>query len=130
MRALRRTALALFPLLALTACGGGGSSSDVSAGGTVAAAGPATAQTAQVDGEDTLKFAPNVVTARTGTLDLTMKNAGGVSHNLVFDAKGLGMTGTVEGGRSQTLKLRFDKAGTYTFQCTFHEHMTGKVVVS
>jgi len=130
MSAPRRTALALFPLLALTACGGGGSSTDVAGNGTVAAAGPATAQTAEVDGKDTLKFVPNIVTTHVGSLELTMKNVGGVSHNLVFDTAGLGMTGTVEGGRSQTLKVRFDKAGTYTFQCTFHEHMTGKVVVS
>lgn len=130
MRVPRRTVWALFPLLALTACGGGGSSSDVPANGTVAAAGPPSSQTAEVDGKDILKFAPNVVTAHVGVLDLTMKNIGGVSHNLVFDAKGLARTGTVEGGKAQTLKLRFDKAGTYTFQCTFHEHMTGKVVVS
>jgi len=74
MSAPRRTALALFPLLALTACGGGGSSTDVAGNGTVAAAGPATAQTAEVDGKDTLKFAPNVVTAHVCTQVNTVKN--------------------------------------------------------
>ena len=37
---------------------------------------------------------------------------------------------TVDGGESEPLKVVFTKAGTYTFQCTFHSGMTGKVVVS
>ena len=121
-----RLALVLVaPLLLLTACGGGGSTS-VKENGTVAATGGA----ATVKGGDTLKFAPNVVDAKVGKLALTFVNGGQVPHNLVFDDTGLGKTATVDGGAKQTLDVTFDKAGSYTFMCTFHPGMTGKVVVS
>ena len=114
----------LAPLLLLTACGGGGSTS-VQDNGVVTASGGA----ATVKGGDNLKFSPNVVDAKAGKLTLTFVNSGQVPHNLVFDDSGLGKTGTVDGGAKETLDVTFDKAGTYTFQCTFHPGMNGKVVV-
>lgn len=129
---MHRTGWLVLPLLAVTACGGGGSggTSSVTSNGTVAAAGSPTAQTAQVDGQDVLKFKPNVVTAKVGALTLTMHNAGQVPHNLEFDDSSLGKLGLVSGGQSKQLKLTFAKAGTFTFQCTIHPGMTGKVIVS
>lgn len=130
---MHRARWLVLPLLAATACAGGGGSggtSTVKANGTVAAVGGPTAQTAEVDGQDVLKFKPNVVTAKIGALTLTMKNAGQVPHNLEFDDGSLGKLGLVAGGQSKALKLTFTKAGTYTFQCTIHPGMTGKVVVS
>ena len=130
---MKRTALLVLPLLAVTACGGSsgtGAAAPVKDEGTVVAAGAATAQTAEVDGQDTLKFKPNVVTAKVGVLTLTMRNAGQVPHNLEFDMTSLGSIGTVGGGQAKDVKVSFDKPGTYTFQCTFHPGMVGKVVVS
>lgn len=119
--------LAALPLV-LTGCGGGSSSSGTS--DTVTSAGAADAQTAEVDMNDSLKFAPTTVRAKVGALTLDVKNVGKVPHNLVFDQEALGKTGTVAGGESAPLKLVFDKAGTFAFQCTFHDGMVGKVVVS
>lgn len=122
----RRLAPALLvPLLLVGACGSGGSSS-VKANGTVDASGGA----ASVKGGDDLKFGPNVVQAKTGKLALTFVNSGQVPHNLVFDDAALGKTKTVDGGAKETIDVTFDKAGSYTFVCTFHPGMTGKVVVS
>ena len=123
----------LAPLVLVAGCSGGSSGTDPGAVadlGTTTAAGSPSAQTAEVDGKDTLKFGPNIVDAKVGALALTFRNAGQVPHNLVFDDAGLGKTGTVNGGARQVLSLRFDKVGTFTFQCTFHPGMTGKVVVS
>ena len=127
---MHRACWLVLPLLAVTACAGGGRSSSVKENGTVAAVGSPTAQTAEVDGQDVLKFKPNVVTAKVGALTLTMRNAGQVPHNLEFDDSSLGKLGLVTGGQSKALKLTFAKAGTYTFQCTIHPGMTGQVVVS
>lgn len=127
---MHRAGWLVLPLFAVTACAGGGGSSSVKPNGTVAAVGGPTAQTAEVDGQDVLKFKPNVVTAKVGALTLTMRNAGRVPHNLEFDDSSLGKLGLVAGGQSKALQLTFTKAGTYTFQCTIHPGMTGQVVVS
>lgn len=124
----RLPALLLLPVLLVAGCGGGATASS-SGGGTQTAAGPAGAQTAEVDGKDTLKFAPSEVRAQVGTLALTFANTGKVPHNLVFDDAALGKTSTVDGGTRQVLTLKLDRPGTYTFSCTFHPRMTGKVVV-
>lgn len=121
----RRLATVLLLPVLLAGCGSS-SASAVKANGTVNAAGG----TASVKGDNTLKFSPNVVDAKVGPLKLTFVNSGQVPHNLVFDDAKLGKTGTVDGGAKQTIDVTFDKAGTYTFQCTFHPGMTGKVVVS
>lgn len=123
------TLLVALPLV-LAGCGGG--SDDAPAGGSdsVTTSGAADAQTATVDMNDKLLFAPTTVEAKIGTVTLDVKNVGKVPHNLVFDEEAIGKTGTIDGGASEPLKLVFDKTGTFTFQCTFHSGMTGKVVVS
>lgn len=123
----RLAAVLVLPLL-LTACGGGSSqSADTGAAST---SGAPDAQTVTVDMNDKLRFVPSVVNAKVGTVTFDVSNVGQVPHNLVFDDSGLGKTGTVDGKESEPLKVVFGKAGTYTFQCTFHSGMTGKVVVS
>jgi plastocyanin len=123
--------IAVSALLLATACSGGSSSgSDVTVTGTVTADGAPDAQRVSLDMTDNLTFVPNVVDARSGTLSLSLTNAGGVPHNLVFDDSSLGKTGTVKGHGTATLSVRFDKAGTYQFVCTFHSGMDGKVVVT
>jgi plastocyanin len=128
----RLVPLALLPLL-LSACGASGSSGGTGAGGssdTVTTTGEASAQTATVGMNDKLAFAPSTVSAKVGAVTLAVKNLGQVPHNLHFDDEALGKTGTVSGGESEDLRVTFDKAGTFTFVCTFHSGMDGKVVVS
>jgi plastocyanin len=112
----------------LAGCGGG--STSVKDNGAVTTTGAADAQTATVGMTDQLKFVPNTVNAKVGTVTLDVKNEGQVPHNLHFDESSLGKTGTVDGKTTAKLKVVFDKAGTFTFVCTFHSGMTGKVVVS
>lgn len=136
MTALRRCAtglLAVLIALPLAACGSSSSSpgdSGDSGDPGVAAAGPADAQTITVDSTDDLDFVPEVIAAKVGTLTITLGNSGQISHNLVFDDKGLPAIGTVTGGKTLSATYTFDKPGTYTFVCTFHNGMDGKVVVS
>ena len=114
--------------LLLTGCGGG--SDDASGSASVTTAGAADAQTATVDTTDKLVFVPDTVNARVGKVTLTVTNSGRIPHNLHFDEGALGKTGTVDGKESEPLEITFDKAGTFTFVCTFHPGMDGKVVVS
>jgi plastocyanin len=122
--------LALLPLLALAACGSPSDTNSPASGtGTGAASGPPSAQQFLVRGNDRDQFVPATVTAHVGTLTLTLQN-GGVPHNLTFDDRTLPGIGTVTGAATKSTTLTFDKPGTYTFQCTIHPGMAGKVVVS
>jgi plastocyanin len=123
---VKRT-LAAVAVVLLAGCSSG---STTQATTEVTAAGAADAQTATVGMTDRLTFKPNVVKAKVGTLTLTTTNEGNTPHNLTFQASGLGKTPTVSGKESKDLKLVFDKAGTFTFSCTFHEGMTGTVIVT
>lgn len=134
VRSRRLLAAALLaPALVLTGCGGGGSgggSGGPSTAGAVTASGPASAQTATVVGQSTLKFAPETVRAKVGTLALTLRISGGVPHDLVFDDAGLGAPIPVVPSGSSTSTYTFRAPGTYRFVCTLHAGMVGQVVVS
>jgi plastocyanin len=125
---VKRSLILLAVATLLAGCSSGGSKAPDS--GSVTTQGSPDAQTATVGMTDKLRFDPGTVDAKVGTVTLDVKNEGGVPHNLTFDDTSLGKTRTVSGHASQPLKLVFDKAGTFTFQCTFHPGMTGKVVVS
>jgi plastocyanin len=133
MKALRsgRTSVALVALLLVAGCGGGSSKgSDLKVTGTVTASGAPSAQTVSLDMRDNLTFAPNVVDAKVGNLTVSIENAGQIPHNLVFNDRSIGSTGTIKGHATATLSVALKKAGTYTFVCTFHSGMDGKVVVT
>ena len=135
MTPARRTALALaaLPLLALAACGGSSSGGEAAGGGgadSVTAQGAADAQTATVVGNSQLKFVPNRVEAKAGTLALTMQIEGGVPHNLVFDEDTIGEDIDTISEGSATGTFEFPQPGTYDFVCTLHPGMDGQVVVS
>lgn len=137
MTPARRLAVPLLVLpLALAACGGGGSGAASGGGGpnrssgTVAAQGPADAQTATVAGTRKLTFSPSTVTARAGTVELTLSNSDGVPHDLQFSDASVGKDIPVTATGSSTGTYTFAKPGTYTFVCTLHPGMQGKVVVS
>lgn len=130
-RRSRLAMLALLPVLALAGCGGGSSGSSAAGGGaTAAASGPADAQTVTVLGNQQLKFEPSTVTARVGTLALTFGLDGSTPHDLKFDDGSVGPAFPVITGAPKTQTYTFAHAGTYTFVCTLHPGMAGKVVVS
>lgn len=122
--------LLLVPALALAGCGGGGGEKTPSTAGAETAAGPADAQTATVVAGANLKFAPQTVKAKVGTLALTMTISGGVPHDLQFDDKAVGPPIPVLPSGSRTQTYTFAEPGTYGFVCTIHSGMTGQVVVS
>ena len=121
----RAARLALIPLL-LAGC----TSSKAKDHGSVSTTGAPDAQVVTLDMTSSLSFVPNTVLAKVGKVILTVDNTGQVPHNLEFDDRALGKTKTVDGKKTADLSVVFDKAGTFTFQCTFHPGMTGKVVVS
>lgn len=112
--------------LLLTGCSSGGGAQ----GGAASTTGAADAQTVTVGMTDKLAFTPSTVNAKVGTVTFEVSNTGKIPHNLHFEDDGLGKTGTINGDEKEPLKVAFAKAGTFTFVCTFHSGMTGKVVVS
>lgn len=120
------TGLALTGLLA--GCGGESDSQPAPGTGTGTAAGPADAQTFTIRGTDADAFDPATVEAKPGRLRLTL-GVGGVPHNLVFDDKALPGISVVSSGVTKSTVLTFDRAGTYTFACTLHPGMSGRLVV-
>jgi plastocyanin len=124
------TRLATCSLALLLAVGCSGGSSSDEDGGAVTTTGTADAQTATVDMNDKLQFVPTTVNAKVGSVTLDVVNVGMVPHNLHFDDDALGKTGTIDGKADEKLTVTFSQAGTFTFVCTFHPGMTGKVVVS
>lgn len=123
-----RPLLLIAPALALLA-GCGGSSAPATGGTVGSATGPADAQVFTIRGTDRRQFDPQTVDAKVGTLTLTLHN-GGVPHDLKFADGALPSIPVVSGDRTASATLRFTKPGTYTFVCTIHSGMAGKVVVS
>lgn len=124
---MRRVATLAVVSLLVVGCGSGRKAKDT---GSVSTTGAAGAQTVTVDATDGLSFVPNTLKAKVGTVTLSVDNTGQIPHNLEFDKSALGKTKTVDGKTMAALKVVFDQAGTFTFTCTFHPGMTGKVVVS
>ncbi|MCW2991501.1 MAG: hypothetical protein JWM73_2095 [Solirubrobacterales bacterium] len=75
----------------------------------------------------TVKVADDVFKAKTVTISkgntVTWKWAGSNPHNV----KGPGFTSKVQ--VNGTFKHRFTKRGTFSYHCTIHSGMTGKVIV-
>jgi plastocyanin len=125
-----RTLPVLLPLLALLAACGSGSSGSAAGGTSVAAQGSGDAQTVTVKGNQKLQFEPQTVTAKVGTLRLTFGLDGSTPHDLEFKDAGVGPAIPTVTGAPVTGTFTFTKPGTYTFVCTIHPGMDGKVVVS
>ncbi len=126
---MNRTA-ALLVCLPLLVAGCGSSSSKSSEGPSASTVGAADAQTVTIGMTDELVFNPKTVNAKVGTVTIDVKNLGKIPHNLHFDESDLGKTGTIGGGEAEPLKVVLAKAGTFTFVCTFHSGMDGKITVT
>jgi len=133
---MRRLALlAPFAVAAVIAgCGSSSSSSSSSASSSNSAA------TSSVGGQLTLsetefKITPaNPTVAHTGTITITVKNNGAVTHALsVQTPSGTVSTPHIAPGATATLKVNVTKAGRYTFFCPIPGHraagMQGVLIV-
>ncbi|MBJ7332341.1 MAG: cupredoxin domain-containing protein [Solirubrobacteraceae bacterium] len=123
--------------VALTACGDSDSSSGSSSSGGGYGA-PATTKTTATtsassslalvaDPSGALKFDMSTLTAKAGTVTLTMKNpsSSGIPHAVAVEGNGVDKDGeTVEPGGTSTVKVTL-KPGTYTFYCPVPGHEDG-----
>jgi plastocyanin len=71
-----------------------------------------------------LQFAPAAVQVKRGTTVVWHFEDGAVSH----DVRGDGFSSPVK--EQGTFSRRFDRTGTFTFHCSLHAGMTGRVVVT
>jgi len=122
-RAVRRLALPLVPLalaaaLALAGCGG-----DEGGGNGGAGAAPVTGVT-QVAAKDN-RFTPPAIQVPAGTTVTWAFEDGVVPHDVAGDGWDSG-----EPRRSGTFTHTFDRPGAYSYHCTVHDGMTGRVVVT
>jgi plastocyanin len=104
-----------------TAGGGGGGGADIGS--------KVTGQTAAttVKQSDALKFAPTGVSVKSGDV-VEWDNSGQIAHNVTFDQSQSITSDTMNGG--DKYQVKFTKAGTYQYHCTFHPGMDGTVTVS
>jgi len=121
---VKKAALLCVPVL-LVSCSGSKAST-----GSATTAGAPDAQTVTVNMDNDLKFHPDTVKARVGTVTFDVVNVGTVPHDLSFEGAVSGTTGSVDGKTDKHLRVTFSKPGTFAFTCTVHPGMDGKVVVS
>ena len=113
--------------LGLVAAGCGGDDDDNGGGG---GGGQQQAPAATSGGGDVtmkdIKFSPSTVDVKAGDT-VTWTNDDSVGHDVTGDGFKSGSAGGLQNG--DTFKHKFDKAGTFKYQCTVHPGMTGEVVV-
>lgn len=115
------TALAL---LAPPACGDGGATLTTPPPDGPQPVPSGTAHAAVVRESDELEFAPATSSIHAGDV-VEWRNSGTSPHNVTFD--GYVQSSPMQGGES--FRLRFPRAGTYAYVCTFHAGMAGTITV-
>jgi uncharacterized cupredoxin-like copper-binding protein len=140
---MRRIAL-LAPLAiaaVIAGCGSSSSSSSTAAPASTSSSGSAAASSGGGGGgqltlsESEFKITPaNAHVSSTGTISITVKNAGAVTHALsVQTPSGTVSTSNIAPGATATLKVNATKGGKYTFYCPIPGHrqagMQGVLVV-
>lgn len=71
-----------------------------------------------------MSFAPEAITVAAGETVTWVWNSGAISHDVVGDDF------ASEVQSSGTFTHRFDQPGTYTYVCSLHPNMTGKIEVT
>jgi plastocyanin len=116
--------------LALVGAGCGGDDDDNGGGGGGGGNAEQQAPAAQSGGAQVsmkdIKFNPSTVNVKVGDT-VTWTNDDSVGHDVTSDTFKSGDAGGISGG--QTFSHKFDKAGTFKYQCTVHPGMTGEVDV-
>jgi plastocyanin len=122
-----RSRVALFPLVALLACGGGSDSTTnppPGGGGGGGGGGNPTATTA-VDMKN-ITFTPAAIKV-SPSATVTWTNSDNIAHNVTFDG-GVGASGNFSSGTAALVMPA--TAGTYAYHCTIHGvGMSGTVLV-
>ena len=75
---------------------------------------------------DNFKFSPDVITVAPGTT-VHWTNRDDIPHTVVSDDKTTFKSKVMD--TDEQFSYTFTKAGTYSYFCSIHPHMTGKVVV-
>jgi plastocyanin len=121
--------------LLFAACGNGPPAGEGGGGGTTGGGGggdigsKVTGQTgaATVTMTDSLKFQPASTSVKVGDV-IEWNNSSSVAHNVTFDSYQSITSDTLQNG--DKYEIKFTKAGTYQYHCTFHPGMDGTVTVS
>lgn len=71
-------------------------------------------------------YSPASVTVKVGTT-ITFTNEESVEHTATSNTEGLFDTGTL--GMGQSVRLKMNKVGTFSFHCSFHAFMRGTIKV-
>jgi plastocyanin len=74
---------------------------------------------------DNFSFSPAIITVKAGTL-ITWTNADDIPHTVVSDSKAFKSKVLAT---DEKFTLTAGKTGTYSYACSIHPNMTGKVVV-
>jgi plastocyanin len=120
-RPLTLASTAAVAALLATGCGGGGSTP--SAGAAASAGGSGTASAITISN---FKFSPGTLRAQNGAR-IKVANDDSTSHTVTADDGHSFDSGTVSSGASTTIPA--PAAGTYSYHCTIHPFMKGKLVV-
>ena len=115
--------------LAAAGCGGGGGSSSSTPASTPAAASSTPAPAAggsklslSADPSGNLKFNKSSLSAKAGTVTMTMDNPSSVPHGIAVQGNGVNKVGaTVTKGGKSTITVTL-KPGKYTFYCPVDGH--------
>jgi plastocyanin len=107
--------------------GGSGGAGGGGGGGNVGTKVTGQAAATKFKESDELKFAPTSGSVKAGEV-VEWDNTGSVAHNVTFDDFQSITSDTMNGG--DTYQVKFTKAGTYQFHCTFHPGMEGSITVT
>lgn len=93
--------------------------------------GPSTRSAALAGGSETIEisnfaYSPASVTVKVGTT-ITFKNEESVEHTATSNTEGLFDTGTL--GKGQSVRVKMNKVGTFSYHCSFHAFMHGTIKV-
>ncbi len=126
MRARQATliGMATGTLLTLTGCGNGGTAVTTPPPDGPQPVPAGTAAAAVIRESDDLAFGPATTTIAVGDV-VEWRNAGTTPHNVTFD--GYVQSSPMQGGES--FRLRFPRAGSLAYVCTFHAGMGGTITV-
>ena len=84
-----------------------------------------TKTTLKVNASDDFKYNPSALTAKSGTIEIALTNAGVVDHSILIEGKDLNIVAT--GGQTERGSVTLS-AGTYTFYCDIVGHQEAGMV--